>query len=122
MKSFICLAAIAACALCGCMTKSRANNRAHDAFVAGQRQGIAQAAEARRTSIRFIGPVRQREIEWEDGLTLARAIVAAGYTDARDPKTIVVSRQRERIPVDLADLFRGKDLPLEPGDTVEIQP
>jgi len=122
MKCFVCLIALAACVLCGCTTKSRANARAREAFVAGQRQALAQTTEARRTSIRFIGPVRQPEIEWVDGLTLARAIVAAGYTDARDPKTIVVNRQRERIPVDLADLFKGKDLDLEPGDTIEIHP
>jgi hypothetical protein len=79
-------------------------------------------AEARRTNIRIIGPVQYPEIAWREGLTLALAISTASYTDARDPRTIVVSRQRERIPFAPADLLRGKDLDLEPGDTIEIHP
>ena len=106
----------------GCTTKSKANARARAAFGAGQQQAFNQITEARRINIRFLGPVRQPEIPWQDGLTLARAIAAAGYTDARDPGVIVIIRQRERVNVSPRDLLAGKDYLLEPGDTVEIHP
>ena len=122
MKTFLVLLLVLTAAVAGCTTRSKANARAREAFVAGQRAGLAQTDEARRTSIRVLGLVRQPEIAWMEGLTLARVIAAAGYSDARDPRTIVVIRQRERIPFDPQALLRGDDLPLEPGDTVEIHP
>jgi len=106
----------------GCMTKSKANARARAAYAAGQQQALNQMTEARRINIRFIGPVRQPEVLWQDGLTLAQAIAAAGYTDARDPNVILIIRQRERVPVSPRDLLAGKDFPLEPGDTIELRP
>jgi hypothetical protein len=106
----------------GCTTKSKANARARAAYAAGQQQALALAAEARRINIRFIGPVRQSEILWQDDLTLVQAIAAAGYADARNPNVICIIRQRERVPVSPRDLLSGKDIPLEPGDTVEIHP
>ena len=106
----------------GCVSKSQANARSRAAFAAGQQQGISQSADARRTNIQFIGPVRQFEVPWQDGLTLAQAIVVAGYTEARDPTVIWILRQRERIAVSPRDLLTGKDFPLEPGDTVKMQP
>ena len=122
MKSFLIFLLASFTVFSGCTTRSKANARAREAFVAGQRAGFSQADDARRTNIRVLGPVRQPEIAWTDGLTLARVIAAAGYSDARDPRTIVVIRQREQIPFDPKALLRGDDLPLEPGDTVEIHP
>ena len=122
MKTLMVLLLVMIAALAGCATKSNADARARQAFAAGQQQTFAQINEARRTSILFIGPVRQREVPWSDGLTLAQAVAAAGYTDARDPRNIFVNRQRIRIPFDPQALLRGKDLLLEPGDTIEIYP
>ena len=122
MKSVLVFLLALAAVFPGCTTRSKANARAREAFVAGQRAGFVQADDARRTNIRVLGPVRQPEIAWVDGLTLARVIAAAGYSDARDPRSIVVIRQREQIPFDPQALLRGDDLPLEPGDTVEIHP
>ena len=122
MKLFPVLVLASAVVVAGCTTRSKASAQARAAFVAGQRAGIAQADDARRTSIRVVGPVRQPEIAWTEGLTLARVVAAAGYSEARDPRSIVVIRQREQIPFDPQALLRGEDLPLEPGDTVEIRP
>ena len=111
-----------ALALAGCTTKSKANKQSREAFAAGQRQGLAQAADTQRVNIRVLGPVRQPEVTWADGLTLAQAIAAADYADARNPRAIVIIRQGRRIPIEPETLLRGEDLPLEPGDTVEIHP
>jgi len=122
MKLLLLSLLFAGLAMSGCTTKSKAAARAREAYLAGERQAIASVSDAQRTSIRFIGPVRNVDVPWSEGLTLARAISAAGYTDIRDPRTIIVNRKNERIPFDPADLLRGKDLELEPGDTIEIHP
>lgn len=108
--------------LCGCTTKSRAKAEAKAAFTAGQQQAFAQIQQAQRTSIRVLGPVRNPDIAWVEGLTLAQVIASAGCTFQHDPRAILVLRQRERLQVDPQIILRGDDVPLEPGDTVEIQP
>jgi hypothetical protein len=123
MKLFLLpVAATMLIAASGCTSKSTAEARAREAYAAGQRDAVARTPDPQRTSIRFIGPVQNTEVAWVDGLTLAHAISAAGYTEARDPATIVIYRQRGRIPFDPADLLRGKDFELQPGDSVEIHP
>lgn len=106
----------------GCASRSKAQARAQAAYAAGQQQAMARMYEAQRTSIRVLGNVRNPEIQWTEGLTLARVIVAAEWLDRQDPRQIVVVRQRERFPVDPAVLLRGNDVPLEPGDTIELHP
>jgi len=106
----------------GCTSRSKAKGQAQAAYAAGQQQAIARMSDAQRTSIRVMGNVRNPEIPWTDGLTLAQAIVAAEYLGAHNPRQIAVVRQRERFPMDPNALLRGQDIPLEPGDTVEIHP
>jgi hypothetical protein len=122
MKVLTIMSLLVALALAGCTTKSKANKQSREAFAAGQRQGLAEAADAQRVNIRLVGPVRQPEVPWADGLTLAQAIAAADYADARNPRAIVIIRQGRRIPIEPDTLLRGEDLPLEPGDTIEIRP
>ena len=105
----------------GCTSRSKAQARAQAAYAAGQQQAMTRMQDAQRTSIRVLGNVRHSEILWIDGLTLGQVIVAADCLDQR-PRQIVVVRQRERFPVDPDALLRGQDIPLEPGDTVEIHP
>ena len=106
----------------GCTSRAKARAQARAAFVAGQQQSLARMNDARRTSIYVVGNVRYREIPWSEGLTLAQVLVAAECLDRNDPRQIQITRQRERIPVDPRILLRGDDLPLEPGDTVELHP
>jgi hypothetical protein len=106
----------------GCTSRSKAKARAQAAYAAGQQQAISRLSDAQRTSIRIMGNVRNPEIPWTDGLTLAQAIVGAEFVGQHNPRQIVIVRQRERFPVDPKALLRGEDIPLEPGDTVEIHP
>ena len=108
--------------LCGCVTRSKARTESRAAFAAGQQQAIIQMREAQRTDIRVIGPVKNPDIPWVDGLTLAQVVAAADYTGRSDPREIFINRQRERLYFDPKALLRGKNLLLEPGDTVEIRP
>jgi len=122
MNKFLCCSLVLAFAFTGCTSRSKAKAQARAAFAAGQNLAMAQALEAQRTSIRVVGNVRNPEIPWAEGLTLAQAIVAANCVDKRDPREIVLIRQRERIALDPKTLLRGDDVPLEPGDTIEIHP
>lgn len=106
----------------GCTSRSKATAQAKAAFAAGQQRALAQMSEAQRTNIRVLGNVRHPEIPWADGLTLAQAIVAAECYERRDPREVVLIRRGERIPIDPKILLRGDDVPLEPGDTIEIHP
>jgi hypothetical protein len=120
MRLFLLL--LLALPLCGCTTKSKAKTQAQAAFAAGQQQAFMQMQQAQKTSIRVLGPARNPEIPWADGMTLAQAIAAAECTFEHDPKAISIIRQRGRVQIDPIILLQGQDVPLEPGDTVEIQP
>ncbi len=108
--------------LCGCTTKSKSQSQAQAAYAAGQQQAFTQMQQAQRTSIRVLGPVRNSDISWTNGLTLAQVIAEADCTFTHDPRAISIVRQRGRIPIDPSVLLQGRDVPLEPGDTVEIEP
>ena len=120
MNKFLCCALLFVLTLAGCMSRSKAKAQAQAAFAAGQQQALAQLRDAQRLIVRVIGNVRNPEIPWTEGLTLAQAIVAAGCYDQRDPREIVLTRRSERIPIDTKILLRGDDVPLEAGDTIEI--
>lgn len=122
MRLLIFFLAIGMLTASGCTTRSKARAEAQAAYQAGQEQTLARIADARRINIRFIGPVRHAEVLWADDLTLARAIAAADYWEARDPRVITIIRQRERLNISPRELLHGRDWPLEPGDTVEMHP
>jgi hypothetical protein len=122
MKTVILILGVTLMVTAGCVSKSRAEARTREAYLLGQKQGALQAAAVRRSVVRFIGPVQNPEIAWTEGMTLAQAIAAAGYSDARDPQSIVINRQNERIPFEPRDLLAGKDFELQPGDLIEIHP
>ena len=122
MNKFLCCWLLLLLALSGCTTRAKAKAQAQAAFAAGQQQALAQMRDAQRTNIRVIGNVRNPEVAWTEGLTLAQAIVAAGCYDQRDPREVVVIRRGERIAIGTRILLRGDDVPLEAGDTIEIHP
>jgi hypothetical protein len=106
----------------GCASRPRVKARERAAYAAGQQQALARMQDAQRTGVRVLGNVRNPEILWTDGLTLAQVIVAADWLGRQDPRQIVVVRQRQRFLVDPASLLRGADVPLEPGDMLELHP
>lgn len=116
------LAILLVLGVAGCQHRPSAREKQMAAFQAGQQRVITQIMEARRTSIRMIGNVRYPEINWRDGLTLGQAIVAAEILDRGNPKMLFIYRQSGQIPVEPELLLRGDDVPLEPGDTIQIQP
>ncbi|HVU08414.1 MAG TPA: hypothetical protein VHG89_07715 [Verrucomicrobiae bacterium] len=115
---FFAVIMISALVVTGCVSKSTANARAHKAYLAGQ--AAALNSMNTRTNIVILGDVQNHELPWTDDLTLARAIVAAGYDGLHDPKRIILQRQGEQADIDPKDLLRGGDVPLEPGDIITV--
>lgn len=114
-----------------CISKKDAAAQARMAYLAGQRDAIAQLNQrpgANQTptnnlpsNITFIGPVANPVIPWTQGLTLAKAILAAVYNSQIDPVALTIHRNHEEVQVDPARLLSGTDFPLQPGDVVQFQ-
>jgi hypothetical protein len=114
-------ALLLATSFCGCVTKSQARAQAQAAYLAGQNDALAKMAADQRTSVFIVGPVRNSEVPWVEGLTLVQAIATANYTGFHNPKTITITRQGEQATVNPKDLLNGHVVPLEPGDTITIR-
>lgn len=116
---FLCSFALAL-VVAGCVTKSTAKAEAQKAYFAGQQQAIMRMSQPHQPVVTFIGPVRNPTVQWSQDLTLAKAIVAAGYQAQTDPKQIMIVRNGQAIPVDPKKLLEGEDIPLVAGDLVQI--
>lgn len=108
--------------LAGCVSKTKANSQARAAFLAGQQQGIARMQQAQGPSVTINGEVRNHVVPWTQSLTLAQAVVAAEYTGAKDPGQIIIVHLGIATRVDPRQLLSGVDIPLQPGDIVQLMP
>lgn len=106
--------------IAGCVTKGKAKAQAEAAFLAGQQQAMIRMSQPHQAVVTFIGPVRNPTVTWTQDLTLAKAIVTAGYEPLSDPKQIMIVRNGQAIPVDPKKLLAGEDVPLVAGDLVQI--
>src|SRR5262249_43701941 len=105
----------------GCTTKAKAKADAKAAYTAGQQQAIANM-QPRPPTVSVFGQVRNQTVNWTEDLTLSKAIVAADYLGATDPRAIFIIRNGQNIYIDPKLLLKGDhDTPLEPGDVVELR-
>jgi hypothetical protein len=104
----------------GCVTKTQADARARQAYLAGQQAAYASMSGQGQVVV-IIGPVEHPQVPWVEGLTLAQAIATANYTNRHNPKAITIIRQDGEITVDPRDVLGGNLVPLQPGDRVMIQ-
>lgn len=105
----------------GCTTKSKAQLREREAFVAGQQQAIAQWQVQQSPDIVITGKVNKSMVPWVEGMTVSQAILEAEYIGKRDPREIVILRRGQFIPVNVRNLLKGHDHYLEAGDRIEIR-
>lgn len=105
--------------LSGCVSKATAEAQARAAFFSGQQQEFIRMQKARGPSVTFSGPVARRVIPWTEDLTLAKAIVAAGYFGP-EPTDIVIVRNGRATRVDPKQLLKKQDVPVYSGDLVSI--
>ena len=103
----------------GCETKSRARLEAQRAYVQGQEQALAQS-RPKPQIVAVKGQVRNPVIPWTEDLTLAKAIVAAEYTGYLNPRLIRLFHDGQTTDIKPSALLMGQDMPVAPGDTIEI--
>ena len=103
----------------GCETKEHARLEAQRAYVAGQEQALAQS-RPKPQIVTVKGRVRNPVIPWTEDLTLARAVVAAEYTGYLDPKLIRLTRDGQTSEIKASLLLQGQDMPVQPGDIIEL--
>jgi hypothetical protein len=112
---------LSAALICGCVTKSKAQARAQEAYVAGQNAALReQEAQTQSPGVTVIGPVQNPDVPWVEGLTLAQAVATAHYLGQHDPKEIIITRQGESAKLAPKMLLIGTNVPLEPGDIITI--
>ena len=66
------------------------------------------------------GEVRNHVVPWTEGLTLARAVIAADYIGTADPGQILIVHNGIATRLDPKQLLSGVDIPLQPGDMVQL--
>lgn len=105
--------------VCGCASKSKLKQQ--NAFLAGQNQLLQRQLQSQTPSVAVIGPVKNSQVPWVVGLTLAQAIATADYLNPQAPKEIVITRNGENATLNPDVLLRGTDIPLEPGDIITLR-
>ena len=116
-----------ALALGGCESRRAAREQAREAYVAGQSQTMARqqqmVSQLQHPTVLVQGQVENGAIPWSPDMTMAKAIVAAHYTGFMNPSAVRVLRQGQAVrQFEAVDLLRGQDMPLEPGDVVQLAP
>ncbi|HVV02469.1 MAG TPA: hypothetical protein VHH88_13965 [Verrucomicrobiae bacterium] len=110
-------------ALQGCVSRKAAKAQAHEAFLAGREQALSEVLRQRAgPSVNVIGPVTTPVLAWTEGLTVAKAILDAGYHGQGEPRQITILRSGYAISVDPQQLLSGQDVPLQAGDILQITP
>lgn len=110
--------------LMGCVSKAAARAQAHAAYAAGQQEALARTQQAQQASgptITLNGEVTIPVIPWTPEMTLARALVAAEYHGPPEPGDILIVRTGRAIRIDPKQLLNGQDVPLLPGDIIDIR-
>ena len=105
----------------GCTTKSRSRAAAQNAFLAGQNAALRQQMASQFSGVTVTGPVQNPQVPWVAGLTLAQAVATANYLGAAEPRNIILTRQGESAKMGAQILLDGPDVPLEPGDAIELR-
>jgi len=122
----LCGALLLAATLGGCVSKSKAKAQARAAYLAGQQQAMMRMQQAQMQSqgpcVTINGDVRNHVVPWTEGMTLAKALVAADYYGATEPGQVIIVHNGIASRIDARQLLSGTDFPLQPGDVVQLMP
>jgi hypothetical protein len=106
----------------GCVSKKEAQRRSREAYLQGRQDMMrmqVMRSQSGQPTVTFVGQTRNAAVDFEEGLTLVQAIVAAEYFGP-DPSIILVRRGNQAQRVNPAELLNGVDIPLQAGDVIEI--
>jgi hypothetical protein len=121
LGSVIVCGLLLALASSGCITRAKAKAQARAAYVAGQQDMMRRMNMVHNPTVTINGEVRNPIVPWNEELTLAKALVAADYYGKTDPAEVIIVRGGQATRVDLKQLLNGQDVPLSPGDIVELR-
>jgi len=107
---------------CGCASRQSQQAQVAAAHQAGLDAAFDLMEQSGIAVIRMDGPFLRPVILWRDGLTLAQALVEAGYQPAVAPARILLQHGPVVEPVESARLLAGEDVPLRPGTIVRALP
>jgi len=107
--------------MAGCKSSQKGAGRdGYNQLIRSQQQALA-IDQMGAPAVYFVGPVQQPVVLWREDLSLAEALLEAGYKSQFSPHAIRVTRQRRTYNVDVQRLLRGTENPaLEPGDRIEV--
>ena len=96
LLTLVCGLLLLAVAFAGCVSKSKASAQARKAYIAGQQETMIRMqqmqTQGQGPSVTVNGEVRNHVVPWTEGMTLAKALVAADYLGAADPAQIIILR------------------------------
>jgi len=115
------LALLLSVLLSGCVSKAKAKAQARDAFIAGQQETLRHMQQNQAPTVTILGQVNTPVVAWMKDLTLAQALITASYTGRSDPSEILIVRRGVGIRIDPQKLLGGEDVPLQPGDVIQIK-
>ena len=122
----LCGALLVAVPFGGCVSKSKADAQKRAAYIAGQQAAAARMQQAQMQAqgpcVTVNGEVRNRTVPWTEGMTLAKALLAAEYYGATDPGQILIVHNGIATRFEAKQLLSGVDIPLQPGDIVQLMP
>lgn len=111
---------LAAFAIVGCVSKTKAKLDAQQAYIAGQQHAM-MTMQQNKNAVQVRGLVKNTVIPWTEDLTVAKAILAAEYQGAHDPSSVIIVRNGTGTEIKAAELLQGHDEPLQAGDLIEIR-
>jgi len=104
----------------GCKSDKRPGVEGYHQLLRSQQQALA-IEQMKHPAVYVRGEVQNHVVPWREELTLAEALLEAGYKNALSPRSIRVHREGRAYNVDVRRLLRGTENPLlEPGDTIEV--
>ncbi len=122
----LCISCLFAVAFAGCVSKSKAQAQARAAYLRGQQETMARMqqmqVQGQGPCITVNGEVRNHVVPWTEGMTLAKALVAADYFGNTDPAQIIILHNGIGKRVEPRKLLSGEDIPLQAGDVVYLAP
>ena len=120
----LCVSLLVAVALAGCVSKSKAQARERAAYMRGQQETMMRMQQMQTQGqgpcVTVNGEVRNHVVPWAEGMTLAKALLAADYLGTADPAQIVILHNGIGTRVEPRKLLSGEDIPLQPGDVVHL--
>jgi len=106
----------------GCASGEHKPSKAQTQFAAGQEEAFALLQRSGIYVVRMVGPFQRPVVLWREEMTLAQAILDAGFLGQDAPTQILIQHGLIMERIAPARLLQGEDVPIQPGDVIHILP